>query len=153
MSIVLQQESINSSLLNLLTYPWIEKRVSEGSLNLHGGYYNFIDCTFEKWTLVYRKGLAGGSKYAIKNRSTWSWTTIVLFTWVISLCPLWFSMVLLCHCVVHCHYTLLHCGIDVLQQRVPVSSNCYSAVGINHWHARYHYYCTCLSWLNLFVYL
>ncbi|CAL5081833.1 unnamed protein product [Urochloa decumbens] len=67
-----EKESINSSLLNLLTYPWIEKRVNEGTLNLHGGYYNFIDCTFEKWTLVYRQGLEGGSKYAIKNRSTWS---------------------------------------------------------------------------------
>ncbi|KAL5201496.1 hypothetical protein ABZP36_035850 [Zizania latifolia] len=67
-----EKESINSSLLNLLTYPWIEKRVNEGSLSLHGGYYNFIDCTFEKWTLVYRQGLEGGSKYAIKNRSTWS---------------------------------------------------------------------------------
>ncbi|XP_044381673.1 beta carbonic anhydrase 5, chloroplastic isoform X3 [Triticum aestivum] len=67
-----EKESINSSLLNLLTYPWIEERVKEGNLNLHGGYYNFIDCTFEKWTLVYRPGLEGGSKYAIKNRSTWS---------------------------------------------------------------------------------
>ncbi|KAF8781128.1 hypothetical protein HU200_001105 [Digitaria exilis] len=67
-----EKESINSSLLNLLTYPWIEKRVNEGTLNLHGGYYNFVDCTFEKWTLVYRQGLEGGSKYAIKNRSTWS---------------------------------------------------------------------------------
>jgi carbonic anhydrase len=37
--IVLLQESINSSLLNLLTYPWINKRVNEGTLNLHGGYY------------------------------------------------------------------------------------------------------------------
>ncbi|KAG2643916.1 hypothetical protein PVAP13_2KG356500 [Panicum virgatum] len=67
-----EKESINSSLLNLLTYPWIEKRVNEGTLNLHGGYYNFVDCTFEKWTLVYREGLKGGSKYAIKNRSSWS---------------------------------------------------------------------------------
>ncbi|RLM86616.1 beta carbonic anhydrase 5, chloroplastic-like isoform X2 [Panicum miliaceum] len=67
-----EKESINSSLLNLLTYPWIEKKVNEGTLNLHGGYYNFVDCTFEKWTLVYRKGLEGGSKYAIKNRSSWS---------------------------------------------------------------------------------
>ena len=66
------QESINGSLLNLLTYPWIEKRVSEGTLSLHGGYYDFIDCTFEKWTLVYREGLEGGSKYAIKNRALWS---------------------------------------------------------------------------------
>ncbi|KAM0919641.1 hypothetical protein ACQ4PT_008056 [Festuca glaucescens] len=67
-----EKESINSSLLNLLTYPWIEERVKEGTLNLHAGYYNFVDCTFEKWTLVYRPGLEGGSKYAIKNRSTWS---------------------------------------------------------------------------------
>ena len=78
----LLQESINSSLLNLLTYPWIEKRVNEGTLNLHGGYYNFVDCTFEKWTLVYREGLKGGSKYAIKNRSSWSWPMKALFTWV-----------------------------------------------------------------------
>jgi len=78
----LLQESINSSLLNLLTYPWIEKRVNEGTLNLHGGYYNFVDCTFEKWTLLYREGLEGGSKYAIKNRSTWSWPMKALFTWV-----------------------------------------------------------------------
>ncbi|OEL32980.1 Beta carbonic anhydrase 5, chloroplastic [Dichanthelium oligosanthes] len=67
-----EKESINSSLLNLLTYPWIEKRVNEGTLNLHGGWYNFVDCIFEKWTLVYREELEGGSKYAIKNRSTWS---------------------------------------------------------------------------------
>lgn len=60
--------------MNLLTYPWIEKRVNEGTLSLHGGYYNFIDCTFEKWKLVYRQGLEGGSKYAIKNRTTWSWS-------------------------------------------------------------------------------
>lgn len=33
-------------------------------------------------------------------------------------------MVLLCHYVVHFLCTLLHCGIDVLQQRVPVSNNC-----------------------------
>ena len=68
----LLQESINGSLLNLLTYPWIEKRVSEGTLSLHGGYYDFVNCTFEKWTLVYREGLEGGSKYAIKKRSFWT---------------------------------------------------------------------------------
>ncbi|RWW14062.1 hypothetical protein GW17_00022197 [Ensete ventricosum] len=67
-----EKESINGSLLNLLTYPWIEKRVSEATLSLHGGYYDFVNCTFEKWTLVYRERLEGGSKYAIKNRSLWS---------------------------------------------------------------------------------
>ncbi|KAJ6802451.1 beta carbonic anhydrase 5, chloroplastic-like isoform X1 [Iris pallida] len=67
-----EKESLNGSLLNLLTYPWIEKRVSEGTLSLHGGYYDFVECTFEKWTLVYRDGLEGGSKYAIKNRFLWA---------------------------------------------------------------------------------
>lgn len=67
-----EKESINSSLLNLLSYPWIEKRVIEGKLSLHGGYYDFVNCTFQKWTLEYREGLEGGSKYAIKNRSFWS---------------------------------------------------------------------------------
>uniref|UniRef100_A0A0A9EAJ8 Uncharacterized protein n=1 Tax=Arundo donax TaxID=35708 RepID=A0A0A9EAJ8_ARUDO len=42
-------------------------------------------------------------------------------------------MVLLCHYVVHSHCTLFHCGgIDVLQKRVPVSSNCYKAVCFIH---------------------
>ncbi|KAH0455770.1 hypothetical protein IEQ34_015802 [Dendrobium chrysotoxum] len=65
-------ESINGSLLNLLTYPWIEERVTEAVLSLHGGYYDFTDCSFEKWTLVYRESLEGGSKFAIKGCSTWS---------------------------------------------------------------------------------
>ncbi|KAJ0961198.1 hypothetical protein J5N97_000820 [Dioscorea zingiberensis] len=67
-----EKESVNTSLLNLLTYPWIEERVNEGTLSLHGGYYDFTDCSFEKWTLVYRQCLEGGSKYSIKNRSFWS---------------------------------------------------------------------------------
>ncbi|KAG0497615.1 hypothetical protein HPP92_002306 [Vanilla planifolia] len=66
-----EKESVNSSLLNLLTYPWIEEKVTEGVLSLHGGYYDFIDCSFEKWTLVYKEGMEGGSKFALKNYSTW----------------------------------------------------------------------------------
>ncbi|KAK1418270.1 hypothetical protein QVD17_27413 [Tagetes erecta] len=69
-----EKESINNSLLNLLTYPWIEERVAKGLLTLHGGYYNFVDCTYEKWTLDYQwsnpKLETGG--YAIKNREFWS---------------------------------------------------------------------------------
>lgn len=67
------QESINRSLLNLLTYPWIEDRVEKGTLSLHGGYYDFADCTFEKWTLDCkgcRPKVAG--EYSIKNREFWS---------------------------------------------------------------------------------
>ncbi|XP_039041558.1 beta carbonic anhydrase 5, chloroplastic-like [Hibiscus syriacus] len=49
-----EKESINRSLLNLLTYPWIEERVKKGLLFVHGGYYDFLNCTFEKWTLDFK---------------------------------------------------------------------------------------------------
>ncbi|XP_076960628.1 beta carbonic anhydrase 5, chloroplastic-like isoform X6 [Bidens hawaiensis] len=69
-----EKESINNSLLNLLTYPWVEERVAKGLLSLHGGYYDFVECTYEKWTLDYQKNSqkqeTGG--YAIKNREFWS---------------------------------------------------------------------------------
>lgn len=70
-----EKESINRSLLNLLTYKWVEERVNKGLLSLHGGYYNFIDCTFEKWTLDYNPKSnvkEGGSRYSLKNREFWS---------------------------------------------------------------------------------
>ncbi|OIV91589.1 hypothetical protein TanjilG_09001 [Lupinus angustifolius] len=68
-----EKESINISLSNLLTYPWIEEKVAKEKLSVHGGYYNFIDCSFEKWTLDYR-----GTKVeergiiATKNKVFWS---------------------------------------------------------------------------------
>lgn len=69
-----EKESINNSLLNLLTYPWVKERMTKGLLSLHGGYYNFVDCTYEKWTLDYQRSSTeqetGG--YAIKNREFWS---------------------------------------------------------------------------------
>lgn len=68
------QESINRSLLNLLTYPWIEERVIRGKLSIHGGYYDFTDCTFEKWTLDYKGStLHSDSTCSIKNREYWTW--------------------------------------------------------------------------------
>ncbi|GAB2292029.1 hypothetical protein Dimus_026277 [Dionaea muscipula] len=68
-----EKESVNCSLENLLTYPWIEERVAKGVLSLHGGYYNFVDCTFEKWTLDYRKGSLkeDGPRYHITNQEYW----------------------------------------------------------------------------------
>lgn len=66
------QESINHSLLNLLTYPWIEQKVANGELMIHGGYYNFIDCSFEKWTLDYRgTKVDGNGRIATKNKAFW----------------------------------------------------------------------------------
>ncbi|XXG69202.1 hypothetical protein AAC387_Pa06g2130 [Persea americana] len=66
-----EKESVNRSLLNLLTYPWIEERVSKGILCLHGGYYDFVKCTFEKWTLDYKGSMEVQSKLAIKNYESW----------------------------------------------------------------------------------
>ncbi|CAM8938849.1 unnamed protein product [Rhodiola kirilowii] len=69
-----EKESINRSLVNLLGYPWIKEKVNEGSLCLHGGYYNFVDCTFEKWTLDRKEDQTdkAGDGYFIKNREFWS---------------------------------------------------------------------------------
>ncbi|KAF2581002.1 hypothetical protein F2Q68_00006522 [Brassica cretica] len=68
-----EKASINHSLERLLGYPWIEEKVRKGSLSLHGGYYDFINCTFEKWTVDYgeSRGKKEGSGIAVKNRSVW----------------------------------------------------------------------------------
>lgn len=69
-----EKESVNRSLLNLLTYSWIEEKVIRGKLSIHGGYYDFVNCSFEKWTLDYQ----GSSfrepkgKYSFKNQEIWS---------------------------------------------------------------------------------
>ncbi|CAN7015679.1 unnamed protein product [Brassica rapa subsp. trilocularis] len=65
-----EKTSINHSLERLLGYPWIEEKVRKGSLSLHGGYYDFVNCTFEKWTVDYgsKKEVSG---IAVKNRSIW----------------------------------------------------------------------------------
>ncbi|XP_039039921.1 beta carbonic anhydrase 5, chloroplastic-like [Hibiscus syriacus] len=67
-----EKESINNSLLNLLTYPWIEEKVKKGVLSLHGGYYDFVDCTFENWTLDYKGSITvGKNRVLVKDRSFW----------------------------------------------------------------------------------
>lgn len=69
------QESVNLSLSNLLTYPWIEERVRKGELSIHGGYYDFVDCTFEKWSIDYQ---ASGA-FSLRNREFWSWVYCTFF--------------------------------------------------------------------------
>ncbi|KAL9315836.1 hypothetical protein ACSQ67_016837 [Phaseolus vulgaris] len=70
---VCEKESINQSLLNLLSYPWIEDRVRRELLSLHGGYYNFSNCSFEKWTLDFKRCNVKeeGSSYAVKEQDFW----------------------------------------------------------------------------------
>lgn len=69
-----EKESLDNSLLNLLTYPWIEEKVKKGSLAIHGGYYDFVDGTFEKWTLDYEASCVKEDtrRLAVKNREFWS---------------------------------------------------------------------------------
>ncbi|KAL5844456.1 hypothetical protein ACOSQ4_010414 [Xanthoceras sorbifolium] len=68
-----EKESINRSLLNLLTYPWIEERVRKELLSLHGGYYDLLNCAFEKWTLDYKKISVDeeGGRFSVKDHSFW----------------------------------------------------------------------------------
>ncbi|XP_024530172.1 beta carbonic anhydrase 2, chloroplastic-like isoform X2 [Selaginella moellendorffii] len=44
-----EKESVNVSLANLLAFPFIKEAVSSGTLALHGGYYNFVEGSFEYW--------------------------------------------------------------------------------------------------------
>ncbi|MCL7027670.1 hypothetical protein MKW94_019036 [Papaver nudicaule] len=69
-----EKESINRSLLNLISYPWIEERVRKRVLSIHGGYYDFVNCTFEKWTLDYHSTSpkSEGYNHTLKNREFWS---------------------------------------------------------------------------------
>ncbi|RDX93956.1 Beta carbonic anhydrase 5, chloroplastic, partial [Mucuna pruriens] len=68
-----EKESINQSLLNLLSYPWIEDRVRRELLSLHGGYYNFSNCSFEKWTLDFKQCNVKeeGNSYVVKEQEFW----------------------------------------------------------------------------------
>ncbi|KAF9679039.1 hypothetical protein SADUNF_Sadunf07G0098600 [Salix dunnii] len=65
-----EKESVNCSLVNLLSYPWVEEKVRNGELNIHGGYYDFVDCSFEKWTLYKENNSKDESgKVAVKDRA------------------------------------------------------------------------------------
>jgi carbonic anhydrase len=67
-----EQESVNRSLLNLLTYPWIQERVRKGLLSIHGGYYDFLNCTFEKWTLDLKGSSIGEEgSCSVKDQAFW----------------------------------------------------------------------------------
>ncbi|KAJ9166479.1 hypothetical protein P3X46_021227 [Hevea brasiliensis] len=68
-----EKESINCSLLNLLTYPWIEEKVRKEMLSVHGGYYDFLNCTFEKWTLDFKEisNVGQGWIFSAKDRELW----------------------------------------------------------------------------------
>ena len=43
------QESVNVSLTNLLTFPWVKEKVIAKKLSLHGGFYDFVEGSFQVW--------------------------------------------------------------------------------------------------------
>jgi carbonic anhydrase len=67
---ILEQEGIKTSLANLLTFPWIEERVADGRLRLHGWIFDLRqgevrayvsgDDAFEPLTLELAAHLQGG---------------------------------------------------------------------------------------------
>ncbi|CAL0319993.1 unnamed protein product [Lupinus luteus] len=44
-----EKESVNNSIVNLKTYPLVKNGVSEKSLQILGGYYDFVNGKFELW--------------------------------------------------------------------------------------------------------
>jgi carbonic anhydrase len=46
-----EQSSIDQSLKNLMTFPWIQERVNAGKLDLHGWWYNMASGTVKMWQL------------------------------------------------------------------------------------------------------
>ncbi|OMO81463.1 Carbonic anhydrase [Corchorus capsularis] len=46
---LLEKESVENSMANLLTYPFVRNAVENGSITLRGGYYNFDNGTFQQW--------------------------------------------------------------------------------------------------------
>lgn len=47
-----EKEAVNVSLMNLLTFPFVREGVLKGTLALHGGYYNFVDGSFSRWSFA-----------------------------------------------------------------------------------------------------
>lgn len=50
-----EKEAVNVSLKNLLTYPFIEERVKDGRLQIHGMHYDLTEGKLTCWDIVPRK--------------------------------------------------------------------------------------------------
>ena len=49
-----ERESVNVSLANLLTFPWIKDAVARRVLQLHGWYYDMEEASMSTWKLRYQ---------------------------------------------------------------------------------------------------
>ena len=69
-----ERESVNVSLANLLTFPWIKDAVSRRTLQLHGWYYDMGDASMSTWRLRYHitdyqaRGRPGGASAFLHSR-------------------------------------------------------------------------------------
>ncbi|MCO5561866.1 hypothetical protein L7F22_015491 [Adiantum nelumboides] len=46
-----EKENINNSMQNCLSYPFVREKIISKELTLHGGYYDFVNNSFESWSL------------------------------------------------------------------------------------------------------
>ncbi|KAJ7545558.1 hypothetical protein O6H91_08G000500 [Diphasiastrum complanatum] len=46
-----EKESVNLSLTNLLTFPWVRDEVRDGKVSLRGAHYDFLEGSLELWTV------------------------------------------------------------------------------------------------------
>lgn len=49
-----EQEAVNVSLGNLLTYPFVREAVVNKRIALKGGHYDFVNGSFELWNIDFK---------------------------------------------------------------------------------------------------
>lgn len=50
-----EKEAVNLSLWNCLSFPFVRETVAAGKLSLHGGYYDFVNGSFERWSVDFNE--------------------------------------------------------------------------------------------------
>ncbi|XP_021669847.2 carbonic anhydrase 2 [Hevea brasiliensis] len=51
---ICEKEAVNLSLVNIQSYPYVRAAMAKGKLALRGGYYNFVDGSFELWEIKHQ---------------------------------------------------------------------------------------------------
>ena len=49
--------------MNCLSFPFVREKVENGELSLHGAYYDFVDGSFERWSV----GCTSGAMNVIES--------------------------------------------------------------------------------------
>ncbi|KAI5078267.1 hypothetical protein GOP47_0005938 [Adiantum capillus-veneris] len=48
------KEAVNVSLWNCMSYPFVKEGVQQGTLALHGAFFDFVNGAFERWAINYK---------------------------------------------------------------------------------------------------